>query len=31
MDEVTNLFMNGQFASKYDDLVQEQNWYGPEI
>ena len=31
MDETTSLFMNGQFASRYDDLIQEQNWYGPEI
>ena len=31
MDEQANLFMNGQFALKYDDLIQEQNWYGPEI
>jgi predicted TPR repeat methyltransferase len=31
MDEATNLFMDGQFASRYDDLIQTQNWYGPEI
>ena len=31
MDETANLFMNGQFASRYDDLIQEQGWYGPEI
>jgi len=31
MDEATNLFMNGQFASGYDGLILEQNWYGPEI
>ena len=31
MDKMTNLFMNGQFASRYDDLIQKQNWYGPEI
>jgi len=31
MDEPINLFMNEQFASRYDDLIQEQNWYGPEI
>ncbi|WP_022664575.1 class I SAM-dependent DNA methyltransferase [Desulfospira joergensenii] len=30
MDE-KNLFMNGQFVSRYDDLIQDQNWYGPEI
>lgn len=31
MDEPVNLFMNEQFATKYDDFIQEQNWYGPEV
>lgn len=26
-----NLFFNNNFASKYDDLIQKQNWYGSEI
>ena len=31
MEKVTNLFMNDQFALKYDDLIQKQDWHGPEI
>ena len=31
MDEAISLFMDEQFASRYDALIQNQNWYGPEI
>lgn len=31
MQEIKSIFMNAQFASKYDNLIQDQNWYGPEI
>ncbi len=31
MDKAINLFMNENFASRYDALIQNQNWYGPEI
>ena len=31
MGKEDNLFFNNEFASKYDDLVEKQNWYGAEI
>ncbi len=31
MDENSNLFMKEKFASKYDELILRQEWYGPEI
>ena len=31
MGKEGNLFFNNEFASKYDDLVGKQNWYGAEI
>ena len=31
MGKEDNLFFNNEFASKYDDLVGKQNWYGAEI
>ena len=31
MEQSENLFFNNNFASKYDDLVRKQNWYGSEV
>jgi predicted TPR repeat methyltransferase len=31
MDKENNVFFNNEFASKYDDLVEKQKWYGSEI
>ena len=31
MDKENNLFFNNEFALKYDDLVEKQNWHGSEI
>jgi predicted TPR repeat methyltransferase len=31
MDKGSNLFLNNEFAFKYDDLVRRQNWYGAEL
>ncbi len=31
MGKENNLFFNNEFALKYDDLVEKQNWYGAEV